>query len=99
MTWVRRIGLHLGAQSSDVDVDQASVAEVPVAPHLVEEGLPAEHPSGVLSQLDEQAELGLGEVDLFASEGDLALFGDDLEVAEGELVVAARDRAHAPQQR
>ncbi len=33
------------------------------------------------------------------SEGDLALLGDDLEVAEGELVVAARDRAHAPQQR
>src|SRR2546423_125719 len=57
---VRGIGgvvLHLQAQTPDVDVDQAAVAEVSIAPHLVEQRLPAEHPPGGIGQLAQQPEL------------------------------------------
>src|SRR5687768_10570526 len=37
------IGLDLGAQTPDVDIDQPAVAEVVVAPHPLEQLLPAEH--------------------------------------------------------
>jgi hypothetical protein len=50
-----------------VYVDETAVAEVAVAPHPLEQHLPAEHAPGVLRQLAEQAELGLGEVDLVAT--------------------------------
>src|SRR5438477_13191185 len=66
---VRGIGgvvLHLQAQTPDVDVDQAAVAEVSVAPHLVEQRLPAEHPPRGIGQLAQQPELGAREVDLQA---------------------------------
>ena len=85
---VGRVGLHLGAQPADVHVDEPAVAEVVVAPHLVEQALPAEHPARVLGQLAQQAELGLGEVQLVAGAQHLALVGDDLEVAEDQPGVA-----------
>src|SRR5829696_1182930 len=92
VAWVGRIHLDLGAQAPDVYVDQAPVAEVPVAPHPVEQHLSAEDPTRVGRQLAQQSELGLGEVQLAPGEHDLALVRDDLEVAEGEVGVAGRGR-------
>ena len=65
-----------------MDVDESTVAEVVVAPHLLQERFAAEHATGVRCEFHEQAELGLGEVDLLAVAGDRALLGDDLEVGE-----------------
>ena len=79
---VGRVGLDLGAQPADVDVDQAAVAEVAVAPDPVEQVLAAEDPAGVERQLDEQPELGLGEVQSSPVAPYDALVGADLEVAE-----------------
>src|SRR5690606_5399620 len=85
---VGRVRLDLRAQPPDVDVDQAAVAEVAVAPHPLEQRLAAEHPARARRQLDEEAELGLGEVDLLALAPDDALLGDDLEVAEAKVRAA-----------
>ena len=79
-------------------VDEPAVTEVVVAPHLVEQALPAEHPAGVLGELAQQPELGLGEVQLGPGAQHLALVGDDLEIAEHQPGVRRADRADAPQQ-
>src|SRR6202008_2958740 len=66
---VARIGgvaLDLGAQPAHMHVDQTAVAEVAVAPHPLEERLTRQDSTGILRELDEQTELGLGEVQLFA---------------------------------
>ena len=98
VTGVGRVGFDLGAQPTDVDVDQATVAEVTVAPDPFEEDLAAEHPTRARRQLDEQAELGLGEVHLVAVAQHHALVGDDLEVAELEVGDGRIGGAGPPQQ-
>ena len=60
------VGLDLGAQPADVDVDQAPVAEVVIAPDPLEEMLAAQYLARVIGQLAQQAELGPGAVDLLA---------------------------------
>ena len=88
VTGVGGVGFDLRAQAPDVDIDESAVAEIAVPPHPFEKDLTAEDPSGAAGQLDEQLELGLRQVDLFAALGDQALFGGDLEIAE--LEAAAR---------
>ena len=82
---VGRVGLDLRAQPADVDVDEATVTEVAVAPDALEQHLAAEHPTGALGQLHQHAELGLGEVDVAAVAAHHPLVGDDLEVAEAQV--------------
>jgi hypothetical protein len=82
-----------------VDVDQAAVAEVAVAPDALQQDLAAEHPAGAGGQLDQQLELGLGEVDLVAGATDHALVGDDLEVAEPQVGAGRVAGAGPAQQR
>ena len=50
---VRRVVLDLGAQPTDVHVDETAVAEVVVAPDPLEQHLAAEHPAGAGGQLDQ----------------------------------------------
>ena len=98
MTWVCCISLDLGAQAPDVHIDEATVAEVVVAPHLVEQGLAAEHTTRVLTEFDQESELGLGQVQFDTRTKHLALVGNDLEIAEDELGVTGAHRTDATQQ-
>jgi len=56
---VSGILFDIGPQPPDVDVDQAAITEVAVAPDAVEEGLAGEQPPRVLSEFAQQLELGL----------------------------------------
>src|SRR4051794_22332114 len=98
VTRVGGIGLDLGAQPADVHVDESTITEVVIAPHLVEQGLSAEHSTGVLAELDEQTELCLGEVELDPRPQHLSLIGNDLEISEHELRVSRAHRADAPEE-
>ena len=88
MTRVGGVGLDLGAQPTDVYVNEAAVTEVVVAPHFVEQSFAAEHFAGALGKLAEQPELGLGEVDLSAFAQDLAFVGNQFEITEDEASMA-----------
>ena len=55
--------LDLHPQPADVGVDEAGVAEVVVAPHPFEQVVAREHGAGVVGELAQQAELGLGEAE------------------------------------
>src|SRR5690606_40682355 len=48
---------ELGAQPAHVHVDGAGTAEVVIAPHLLQQLRPAQHPPGVLSEELQQLEL------------------------------------------
>ncbi len=63
-------------------VDEAAVAEVVVAPHLLQKRFAAEHPTGVRREFDQQPELGLREVNRLATSRDRALLRDDLQIGE-----------------
>ena len=93
---MRRLGLHLRPQPLDGDVDEARIAQVVVAPDLVEEQLPREDLAGPAGQLGEQAELGVAEGDLMlvATDGVRRLV--DLERSEAERA-AGLGRARAAQ--
>jgi hypothetical protein len=78
------IGLDLGAQSTNVDVDESTVTEVVVAPDVIEEVFAAVHATRILSEFAEKSELRLGEVEFFAGPNDLSLVGHDLQIAEHE---------------
>lgn len=56
--------LDLHPQPAHMGVDQAAVAEVLVPPHTFEQLVAREHHAGVVGELAEQAELGLGEAQL-----------------------------------
>ena len=75
MTWIRRVGFDLRAESADVHVDQSTITEVAVPPHLIEEFLAAEDPSRILGEFTEQTEFGLREMDLLSGPDDLAFVG------------------------
>src|SRR5450631_4454753 len=80
-----RVRLDFGPQASDVHVHQATVAEVVVAPHPVQELLTAQYLVRTGGQLAEQPELGPSAVHLLAVEvAQDALFGQQLQRAEGE---------------
>ena len=82
MAGIGRVRLDLRPEAANMDVDEPTVAEVAVAPDPVEQDLTTEDLAGVTGQLDEQPELGLGQVDFLAGERDPSLVGEDLEVAE-----------------
>ena len=46
------VGLDLGAQPADCDVDQPRIAQVVVAPDPIEQDVAAEHLAGVPGELD-----------------------------------------------
>src|SRR5665811_2383129 len=54
---VRRVGLHLGAQSLDVNVQGLGVTDVVTAPHPIDQLCAGQHPAGVAQQHLEQLEL------------------------------------------
>src|SRR6476646_5848914 len=59
----RGVSFHLRAQALHVNVDEAGVCGVPVAPDLFEKHLTGEHLAGLAGQRDEQVELERGERD------------------------------------
>ena len=59
-----RLGLDLGAQALDRDVDQPRIAEVVVAPDLLQEELPREDLARSPGELGQEAELGVAQRDL-----------------------------------
>ena len=56
-----RIGLDLGAEALDRDIDEAGIAEVVVAPDTVEQHVTRQDLAGVAGELDEQVELRPGQ--------------------------------------
>src|SRR5690606_1873243 len=93
------VALDLGAQPAHVDVDEPTVAEVPVSPHPLEQHLAAEDAAGARCQLHEQAELRLRQVHLLTGPAHDTLVGDDLQVAEAEWGAARVGAADAAEQR
>jgi len=99
VTGIRRIGLDLRPQAAHVYVDEAPVAEVPVPPDAIEQHLAREHTARVRAEFAKEAELGLREMDFASGERDLALFGNDLEVAKDEFLMAGLARPRPAKQR
>src|SRR6185503_13814861 len=62
-----RIGLDLGTEPSDRDVDEARVTEIVIPPDPVEEDVAAEDLSWVAGEVDEQVELRSRELDLLVA--------------------------------
>jgi MFS family permease len=60
---------ELGAQAAHVDVDRPGAAVVVVAPHVGQQGLAGEHAPGLLGEVLQQLELGVGQVEGVAVEG------------------------------
>ena len=58
--------LDLHPQAADVGVDEAGVAQVLVAPDPLEQLVARQHGAGVVGELAQQPELGLGQADLAA---------------------------------
>jgi len=94
------LGAELGAQPADVDVDGAGAAEVVVAPDLLQQLRPREHPARVLSQVLQQLELLVGEVERAAAElGGVAVLVDDELAGLGHAAlgtVGGRGGGHPP---
>src|SRR5665811_2345870 len=91
------LGAKLGPHPSDMDVHGACPPEVVVAPHLLEQQLACEHPTGAAGQGFEQLELLVGEVQRVPSQPDLPGGFVDDEVSDGGCavgVVAADDLHH-----
>src|SRR4051794_21237328 len=78
--------LDLGAQPLDVDVDEAGVARVAGAPHLLEEHLAGEDLPGLARQRDEQVELERRQGQRLAVALDGVAGHVDLEVADRQLL-------------
>jgi len=99
----RRVGLHLGPEATDVDVDETTVAEVVVAPDPVEQLFAAQHLVGVGGQLAQEPELGARAVHLLAVDvPQQPLVGEHFEVPErehGRLVLAGRARRSSARMR
>ena len=76
------IVLDLGAQPLHVDVDQAGVGGVLVAPHLLEELIAGEDLPGGAGERDQQVELEGRQADLGLATADLVSGDIDVEVAQ-----------------
>src|SRR5690625_1089006 len=81
---VLRILLDLRAQALDVDVDQTGVGGVPVAPHLLEQHLAAEHLPRLAGQGQQEVELQRRQRDRLLAAHHLVAGAVDGEVADGE---------------
>src|SRR5581483_3127467 len=78
-------GPELLAQPPHADVDDVRPRVEPVAPHLRQETLPADHLADVEDEVVEEAELTVGEVDRKA-------LGDGLAARDVQLELADPDR-------
>src|SRR5690349_8166420 len=78
------VGLDLGPEPPDRDVDEARVAEIVVAPDPVEELVAGQDLAGSLGELYEEVELRPGERDVLAVPADGATREVDREAAEVE---------------
>ena len=83
------VALDLPAQVADMNVDDASLDGVFVAPDRVQDLLPAEHLSGVAGKKGQQVELGVGQLDFLA-----CLVGPPLVDVDHELSERARQVRH-----
>jgi hypothetical protein len=89
------LGAELRAQPPDVHVDRAGAAEVVVAPDLLEQLRPGEHPGRVLGQELQQLELLEGQVQRAAAQpGGVARFVDH-QVAGPDLARLGRPAGRA----
>ena len=82
-----------------MDVDEATVAEIAVAPHPLEEDFATQNPPRVGGEFDQETELGLREVHVGACEANDALLGDDLEITEDHLGCTGVGASGAAEQR
>src|SRR5262249_8061535 len=86
------LGAELGPQAPDVYVDGPRAAEEVVAPDLLQQLRPGEHPARVLRKVLEQLELLVGEVERAAAQaGRVGRLVDD-ELTELQRTVAAAGR-------
>jgi len=90
---VSRVGFDLGAQATDMDVDETVVAEVAVAPYALEEHLSAEYLAGAGAELEEDAVFGLRQLDDLVQDTDLAGFREDLDLPISQLKASRARRA------
>ena len=77
----RRVGLDPAPEPLDVHVEGLGVAHVVVAPDLVDELVPGDHPARPLEQQLQDLELLEGQVQRLAAERDLVAIGVEDEVA------------------
>ena len=92
-------GSILVRKPTHVDVDDAPVAEVVVAPNLLQQQLAAEHPLRRRGEFAQQPKLGAGEVDLPPAAQHHALVRADLQVADRDDLGGRRTGPTAPAQR
>ena len=101
---VLRIDLDLGAQALNVDIDQARVGGVLIAPHLLQKLLATENPPGLARQGHQELELQgcernqlLPAVDLVAGDVNIQVAGAHVLI-DPAIGVAPQSSAHPGQQ-
>src|SRR2546421_8685671 len=87
------VGLDLAAQALDVHIERLGVTHVVGAPHLVQEGVPGEHPPGVGHERLQQLELLARERDLFSSHRQLVAGPVEADGAHLQQLVRRLSRA------
>src|SRR5207248_3123090 len=87
--------LDLAPKVADVDVDDARLDRILVAPDCVQDLLAAEHLARVAGQVGEEVELGVRQVDLAAAAEDAPLVDVDHEVFELEPATVEVERLRA----
>src|SRR5207302_767223 len=92
----RSVGVDLVAQVGDVGLEHAGVAGKGVVPHVLEDLVTREHAPGVGQQVVEELVLRWGELDEPAVAPHLARVLVELEVGEGQLVLAGTGAAGPP---
>ena len=86
-------------EPAHVRVDQAAVAQVVVPPHPLQQLVPGEHHVGVVGELAQQEELGLGERQRLARLEHHTLLPAQLQVAEDASAWAAVDSCRCTRRR
>src|SRR5215213_9158005 len=84
------VDLDLAPEALDADVDQAGVAQVGVVPDPLEKEGTGEHLPGTAGQLEQQTELGRGQAQVDAPQGDRHAGRVDGQVAEAQDGLAWR---------
>jgi hypothetical protein len=90
MTRVGRICFDFGAKAPDVDIYQSTVTENAVTPDLFEQVLSGKYRAGVICEFNEQAELGLCEMNLLAASSNESFLRDYFKIIESEAGVSWR---------